>query len=91
MNRINSYIVLTQIICIAFVAFAFGLIIINSSVISPGGTLLAVLKAQPFYRLPVSIVGGLALILILGSLALYIAYKPKPSSILSRWLSFSFF
>lgn len=77
MSRINAYIVLTQIVCIAFVAFAFELIIKNSSVISPGGTLLAVLKAQPFYRLPVSIVGGLALSLILGSILLYIAYKPK--------------
>jgi ABC-type transport system involved in cytochrome c biogenesis permease subunit len=76
-NRINSYVVLTQIVCIAFVAFAFELVIKNSSVISPGGTLLAVLKAQPVYRLPVSIVGGLAIILILGSLLLYIAYKPK--------------
>jgi hypothetical protein len=76
-SRINAYIVLTQIVCIAFVAFAFYLIIKNSSVISPGGTLLAVLKAQPFYRLPVSIVGGLALILIFGSILLYIAYKPK--------------
>jgi hypothetical protein len=78
-SKINAYIVLTQIVCIAFVAFAFGLIIVNSSVISPGGTLLAVLKAQSFYRLPVSIVGGLALILILGSLLLYTVYKPKIS------------
>ena len=77
MSRINAYIILTQIVCIAFVAFAFELIIKNSSVLSPGGTLLAVLKAHPFYRLPVSIVGGLALILILGSLLLYIAHKPK--------------
>jgi len=77
MYRTNYYVAFAQIVCIAFVVFAFELIIQNSSVISPGGTLLSVLGLHSIYRLPVSIVGGLAILFILGSFVLYVAHKQK--------------
>ena len=77
MYKTIYYAAFAQIVCIAFVVFAFELIIQNSSVISPGGTLLSVLSAHSIYRLPVSIVGGLAIIFILGSFVLYVGQKQK--------------
>jgi hypothetical protein len=75
MNRLNLVIILTQLTGLVFAAFAFGITILFSTVGGSGGSLLAVLNANPVLRLPLSIVGGLFIILILTSLAWYARVK----------------
>jgi|WetSurMetagenome_2_1015567.scaffolds.fasta_scaffold21363_6 hypothetical protein len=75
---------LTQFLCVLFAVLAFGLTITFSSIHAPGGSLLNILHAQPVYRLPTSVVGGLFLASVLASLAIYLAIyvlmKAKPKA-----------
>jgi len=79
LNRINWFIFLTQIVGAVFVILTFGVIIATSELGAPGGSILNVLNSQPFLRIPFSVMGGLFLALVLGSLGLYAAKKTRDS------------
>jgi hypothetical protein len=77
LNRLNSFIILVQLLSTVFVVFAFWLTIQYSSVDSPGGSLMSVLARQPIFRLPISIIGGVSIVFALAALGLYAATKRK--------------
>jgi hypothetical protein len=70
-------VVLVQFFGLLFAFFAFGLTIRFSDVHAPGGSLLNVLSAQPIYRLPVSIIGGLFILFVFASLVAYPLIKRR--------------
>jgi hypothetical protein len=78
MNRLNSFTVLTMIFGTLFIALAFGLTIVNSSVDSPGGSLPSVLGVQPIFQWPMIIIGGLFVIFVFASFAAYTQVKRQP-------------
>jgi hypothetical protein len=77
MNRLSLFITLTQFVGAFFVFFSLGLVIALSEIGAPGGSLLNILMAHPVLLLPVSLLGGLFLVLVLLSLGWYIQMKQK--------------
>ena len=75
MDRLNIFIILTQVLGFLFAVFAFGITIFYSSVEAPGGSLLGVLTGYPVFRLPLSVIGGLFIVLILATFGLYAKMK----------------
>ncbi len=73
-----SFVALSQFLCVLFAAFALGLTIGFSSVHAPGGSLLNVLGAQPVYRLPTSVVGGIFTLCTFAALVMYPLVKVRP-------------
>jgi hypothetical protein len=76
-GRFKTFVILTELTGAVFAFFAFGITMLTSSVASPGGSLLSVLKAYPAFQLPLQLIGGLFIILILASLVLYTQVKQK--------------
>jgi len=66
-----------QLLNAVFIVFALWITIQYSSVDSPGGSLLSVLAAHPIFRLPISVMGGVSIVLVLAALGLYVAMKRK--------------